>query len=541
MKKHIFRTAAVTAALAGISLLASCGSGLLDTEDESFTSNVLSISADVNTLECNYGMAGDPVTLTVTLNNGEFSDSLKNAAVGDDITDFFDVKLVDKSDTIYPYLRDYTLTLSEAVTGGKTSLYDLNDGTAAVLPASAYIDSQYTLKAILNYKLTSDHSDATSGSVQISATAEALASGVSQRGALSLSYSFDTGTYAVLAPTMTLLTTARTFIDSGTVTALSSGLAAAARLSLPIPTATAIDAGTQIATATVGNLDDVKVYTATDVVEEAGVIPVIFHSASATAERFSGTISNFALNTQFVGAANAAAVAADQLTEADATVLPVPYFGQDYELVTDYSSVAKSSTDNGNGGFAEIATSDNATYSKYLYIYNSGAGGTRGGWTTETLNAPSAKPYIMEFDAGISPSYYANATPTVGFEVTTSTPTGAASVANYLLNFTITKNSSSSTSTGVSHDWTTNAATTTTAGLTEATFYHYKLEFDGSSTVTLTLSDSTGSKLIDGEALTIGGSSYAATNLHIYFERGYHACLMLDNVQIYYPGVATAE
>ncbi len=394
MKKHIFRAAAVSAALAGISLLASCGSGLLDTKDEDFETNVLSVTCP-SSLSANYGMAGDPAEITVTLTNGTFSEEL-TAAIANasstsavDVTDYFDIKFVDSDGSQYAILRSYSLTATSAVTDA---------GITA--GSTAYVSSQYSFTALLNYKLSTNYTSASAGIVQITANASALAANIAQRSATTLVYSFTTGSYTLLAPTAGTMKSAAAVISADATT--FSGLNACARVSLPVPTGKSVSAGEEIGTATIGG-KSVTVYAAADCVEEVGVLPVIFTSTEIA---YTGAVSI----TFDSSVANISSEDVIDSESAVATNLGTPYYGEDFEGLTGLSDVGQFS------GEATALVSGDATYGTYANVGPTATeSGNRSLVTdvtafnlTDATASNTAVNYCIEFDLAMTPGGQAN-------------------------------------------------------------------------------------------------------------------------------------
>mgnify|MGYP002624586606 FL=1 len=275
----------------------------------------------------------------------------------------------------------------------------------------------------------------------------------------------------------------------------------------------ALEKGATVATGTIGSTN-VTALAASTVSKGASQIPVVISGTS-----FSGEVS-LAIESSLDY--RSPAVSAD-----DCYDVYTVYYGQDFESVTSYSDVATYSSESGVSSAIMTDSNDN----NYFQAYVNNASGGRAVRMPTMSAIPSSGQYVIEFDAGISPSNTANSSAILA--LTTSTTVATSLDSNYLLRLYYNGTANGSDS-ATSFTWTVNGSTTTEVSLKSYTFYHYKVVVDITNSVakaTITSSDGT-TTYLDKETLT-DVTSYKATNLYMLMGKGYRSRLMLDNLAVY--------
>ena len=519
MKKHIFRAGTLAAAVAGLTLLASCGSGLFDTEDQD---TVITFDVTGASLSGTSGFSGDSTaSLVLTLTNDSYSENLTElvadaATTNVDITPYFSLVFTDSDGNRQDVLTKYTLTATSAVTDVKS--------TSDIL----YIQKKYTLNATLTYKFLSGLSTQ-EGSLSVQANPIALASGNAARSVTAGSYSIveSDGIYKISTPATSLIGVGFSTINS--TAELSTGTSALGTLKLGVATNQVIPAGTKIGTGKAGTTD-VDLYAAQDTDADVGTITVIVHTSDSSLSASLSKISNFVIS-----------YIPDETTDITVTSdagseMRIPHYGENFTDVTDPTTVFYSK--NASGGLS-IAT-DIAIDGNYLSFYSGNTNGkNRTAHLIESLiSAPTSGSYYVEFDAAL----YGEANYASELAIYTTTPDDDSYVSDYLFSI---KTPALGKGTGANATCTINGSTTTSVTMalgyarsgyvSTPDWYHYKLYVDiASSTATMTITTTSGDTLFE-EALSTSTSSYAFKGINFYTKSQFVDPICIDNIAIYTP------
>ena len=498
MKKHIFRRGALAAAVAGLTLLASCDFMECKDDDVSY-----SLSATSSTsFNGSYGMSTTgTATLSVTWQNWSSALTSRAASLGD-LSDYFDIYLLDSSgnDITAKALTSATFTATDAVTAIDTS------GTSASSGASVPVSITLKLSEPV------DQSEVT-GTLGFVAKPVATTSGNYLTCDSSIAFTFSEASWGLAVPTASLIAAADVSIATYTY---ATQLVIAANL------AKAVKADVAIGKATVAG-EEVTLYTASACEKGVTTIPVYF---GTTAELTSSTttmdvtylmkyVDDSSGSTGSYGNSHTVSNVAERVYRV--------YYGEDYTDLTagNISSYVA-------GGNATISVETDSTYGNYPNLYWGSTGGQRGGYMLTSLAAPSSGTYILEFDTILTNG----GDRASSFTVVDSALTGNTDPSSGY----IFKMAAPSDATQV---WTVydgnNTATSTTVTLTAGSWYHFKFEVtvddtNGTVKVTLTPRDSSDA-LLDGLSLTCAGTG-VAERIYAYMGRSYKT-FALDNIAVY--------